>query len=53
VDNLLNEDSKISFEFFQVFSQNKAQLPIILFLAKKIMLEELFYSNYISIDIFI
>ena len=35
VDNLLNEDSKISFEFFQVFSQNKARLPIILFLAKK------------------
>ena len=34
-DNLLNEDSKISFEFFQVFSQNKAQLPIIVFLAKK------------------
>ena len=35
VDNLLNEDSKISFEFFQVFSQNKARLPIILFLVKK------------------
>lgn len=35
VDNLLNEDSKISFEFFQVFSQNKARLPITLFLAKK------------------
>ena len=34
-DNLLNEDSKISFEFFQVFSQNKARLPIIVFLAKK------------------
>ena len=35
IDNLLNEDSKISFEFFQVFSQNKARLPIIVFLAKK------------------
>ena len=35
LDNLLNEDSKISFEFFQVFSQNKARLPITLFLAKK------------------
>ena len=53
VDNLLNEDSKISFEFFQVFSQNKARLPFIVFLAKKIILKELFYSNCISIDIFI
>ena len=52
-DNLLNEDSKISFEFFQVFSQNKARLPFIVFLAKKIILKELFYSNCISIDIFI
>ncbi len=34
-DNLLNEDSKISFECFQVFSQNKARLPINVFLAKK------------------
>ena len=53
VDNLLNEDSKISFEFFQVFSQNKARLPFIVFLAKKIILKELFYSNCISIYIFI
>ena len=35
VDNLLNEDSKLYFKFFQVFSQNKARLPITLFLAKK------------------
>ena len=53
VDNLLNEDSKISFEFFKFFHKTKLDCQSLLKKKKKIILEELFYPNYISIDIFI
>lgn len=35
VDNLLDEDSKSAFDFFQGFSQVRAQQPFIIFLTKK------------------
>ena len=35
VDNLLDEDSKMAFNFFQGFSKIRAQQPFILFLTKK------------------
>lgn len=35
VDNLLDEDSKAAFEFFQGFTNKKSEQPFILFLTKK------------------
>ena len=35
VDNLLDEDSKAAFEFFQGFTDKKSEMPFILFLTKK------------------